>query len=81
MPRKRKPINWDEWPDVLTVNQVAPIFGWGVNTYYYHAKRGRVPSHTVGRRRLVYKAELMRHLGIDPKEQLTQFEKLYPAAI
>lgn len=65
MARKRKAIQWDEMPDVLTVDQVAgPVFGWDVDTYYYHAKRGRVPCIRIGRRIYIAKADLMRHLGL-----------------
>ena len=81
MPRKRKPINWNEWPDVLTVSEVArPVFGWTPKQYYYHAGRGRVPCHRCGNRMLIYKAELMRHLGIEP-ERLPATTDIYPAAI
>lgn len=65
MARKRKAIKWDELPDILEVKDVAgPVFGWNEDTFFYHARRGRVPHFRVGRRIYVNKAELMRYLGL-----------------
>ena len=64
MGRKRKPVDWGQLPDILTVTEAAPLVRMEPAAYRYHARLGRVPGRQLGRRWWIPKVEIMRYLGI-----------------
>lgn len=41
---KKKPIVWDEMPDLLTDEQLAEYFGWAISTIQSKRSRGELPK-------------------------------------
>lgn len=58
------PVNWDELPDNLTVEEVIPILRITRTHAYDSVNDGSIPSIRLGRAIRIPKAALMRKLGI-----------------
>lgn len=41
---KKKPIVWDEMPDLLTDEQLSEYFGWAISTIQSKRSRGELPK-------------------------------------
>lgn len=57
-------VNFDQLPDVLSVEQAARVMGIGRNTAYEAARRDEIPHIRIGNRILVSKHALMAKLGL-----------------
>jgi len=62
--RKRKPIDWDAEPDVLTIPQVAKLLGFNSSKLYEWARTGQFPCRRLGRSVYVPKGLLLDWLGM-----------------
>lgn len=64
MPRKRKPIDWSQEPDVMTIPQVARLLGFNACKLYEWARTGQFPCRRLGRSVWVPKGLLLEWLGV-----------------
>ena len=63
-------MNPDNERPTMSIPEAAKILGIGVNGAYEAAKRGEIPTITIGKRKLVVTAALNKMLGIErPRPQ------------
>lgn len=55
-------MNIKQYPDILTVSDVAKILNVGINSAYNLVKRGIIPSKKIGRIYRVPKSALLKYL-------------------
>lgn len=63
MPRPRKPKRFDDYNDVLTVDEAAELLQIDRNTVYAHIHSGEIPAWRIGRKIRISKEAIRERLG------------------